>query len=488
MKRTTILLLLLFLSTGTAIAADTPQNLTATTFETEVFLNWNDDPNADNFSVYRYLPSMLYTEETLVLDGVIDDTYKDAGANKAVAFSPNPVNENDYDVFRILRNDTYVFMTAETIDADTITNDDIAAVYVDFDQDGLTKDVDLKYQLSENGIATRQRWNGASWSSYSGTGATGVTVGEGTGNVVYELWVPIAEMPGFTNETQHDILIERSHDSGPADPRIYTYQPRTGIPTDTTNWAPLNITILENQTPLIEFKTTESQYTIENLEPFDFYHFGVSSFELGVESEISYIDAITEPRTTYNVSGNVYNSNTGDPIFDSVVTLTDSYPVDSTTTNIDGYFEFTGVINDSYTLTVDKEQYVIKNTSVIIDGNNATGLNIFLQKQVSNPMMPVSVFIFLVVICLGATGYAWMKHDDENYTDVISSFVAAITAGIATFALYGGITYTAGMAQEVFRSNSLAIFLALWSVIMGMFMFVKIADKFTTASDRWMKR
>lgn len=190
----------------------------------------------------------------------------------------------------------------------------------------------------------------------------------------------------------------------------------------------------------------------------------------------------------YSVSGNIYDSNTGDPAFNSDVKISNESISLETTTNIDGYFEFTTVQNGTYDIKIENNKYVDKSQTVVVDGDNETELNIFLEKQVSNPMMPVSVFIFLVIICLGATGYAWMKQDDENYTDVISSFVAAITAGIATFALYGGITYTAGMAQEVFRSNALAIFLALWSVIMGMFMFVKIADKFSNAGDRWMRK
>ena len=89
------------------LGANEPENLTAVTYPTSIDLQWDDVGGASHYSVYRYLPSMLFTNETIVLDGVIDDEFLEDGANKAIAFSPHQPFENSYDTFYILRNNTY---------------------------------------------------------------------------------------------------------------------------------------------------------------------------------------------------------------------------------------------------------------------------------------------------------------------------------------------------------------------------------------------
>jgi|SRR6056297_2085206 len=106
-------------------------------------------------------------------------------------------------------------------------------------------------------------------------------------------------------------------------------------------------------------------------------------------------------------------------------------------------------------------------------------------------MMPLGVFGAMILIAVLATAYAWMKNDDDNYTDVIASFVAFVVLGITSFAFYGGITYTAGTDIIVYRSNAVGYLLTVWAVIMGLFGFVKIYDAFNknmSGMDGWMKK
>ena len=187
------------------MAANGPENLTAIFDVDHVHLDWDDIPNATNYTVCQALPSTLWTDETPVFDGIIDQVFWD-DAHRAVAFSPNPPYEDAYDIFMSLRNETTVFFVADTQDNDIHSDDDTVAVYIDYDRDGLTSSIDKKYEIEEDGTVNRYRWNGVSWIGQPGSSAIGMTSGAGSSEPIYEMWVPRSEI-GFGNDTVYDILI-----------------------------------------------------------------------------------------------------------------------------------------------------------------------------------------------------------------------------------------------------------------------------------------
>lgn len=428
-----LLFIFLFLAVP-ASAANEPENLTAIAYPTYIELYWDDVAGASHYSTYRYLPAMLWTDETMILDGAVDSAFLVDGANKAIAYSPNPPYDSAYDTFYILRNSTYVFMAANTLDNDLFV-DDTASVYVDFDRDGLTAGVDLQYEIEEDGTVNRNRWQGASWNNYGGSGAIGAVTGAGTSNPVYELWVPIAEMPGFTNETWHYILIERSDSH--TTPTVYNYQPRDADPTSTDNWAPLNITTLANQTFFNLYNTTESESVITGLDPVDLYYFGVSSTVSGVESNQTTISVITLNTPTYNVSGCIHDAETGAVIFDATVSIADGFVSGTTTTDINGQYAFSGLINNSYCINVSKTGYDDAQLCTIVFGDDIENHDIYMDKSIQDEI-PMWMFMFFVLINIGTIVVAFHNDYGTGIFNIFCSFIATILAYLNSKILING--------------------------------------------------
>jgi len=418
-----------------ASAANEPQNLTAVPFITHVELQWDDVGGASHYSVYRYLPSMLWTNGTLELDGIIDSEYLEDGSNKAVAFSPNPPYDNAYDTFYILRNGTYVFLAADTYDNDFL-EDDTASVYVDFDNDGLTNNVDLQYEIQEDGDVVKRKWVSGTWNAQS-TGAIGAVSGAGTSTPTYELWVPISELPNFGNETFHHILIERS-DSHTI-PTIYQYQPRTALPTSTDGWAPLDITTVENQTFFSYFNVTESEATITGLDPFDLFYFGISATVSGVEYDQSTISFVTLNTATYNVSGRIHDTETLLPIANADVVLTDSFVTAIDVTDVNGNYYFSGVIADDYTVTAIKQGYDNEVLVTVVIDADIENHDMFMAKSIQDEI-PLWLFVLFVLINIGAIVVAFRSDSDEEtgIFNIFCAFIATVLSYLNSKILING--------------------------------------------------
>jgi predicted ferric reductase len=103
-------------------------------------------------------------------------------------------------------------------------------------------------------------------------------------------------------------------------------------------------------------------------------------------------------------------------------------------------------------------------------------------------MMPVTVFLLLVIFSFLSIAYAWIRTDYENYTDIIACILSVVLLGVSAYALYGGITYTAGVDIIIYRSNAVAYLLTFLSVIMGLFTFVKITDRIQDETGGWMRK
>jgi len=416
-----------------ASAANEPQNLTAVPFATYVELQWDDVGGASHYSIYRYLPSMLWTDEIIVLDGIIDAEYLEDGANKAVAFSPNPPYDNAYDTFYILRNGTYVFLAASTFDNDFL-EDDTASVYIDFDNDGLTNNVDLQFEIQEDGDVVKRKWVSGSWASQPTT-ATGAVSDAGTSTPMYEMFIPISELSSIENETFYHILIERSDSH--TSPTIYQYQPRTALPTSTDGWAPLNITTVENQTFFSYFNVTESEATITGLDPFDLFYFGVSATISDVEYPQSTVSFVTLNTATFNVSGCIHDAETLLPVANAEVVLTDSFVTAIDITDVNGVYGFSGVIADDYTITAIKHGYDDEVLVTVVIDEDITQHDIFMDKSIQDEI-PLWLFVVFVLINIGAIVVAFHNDEETGIFSIFCSFIATILAYLNSKILING--------------------------------------------------
>lgn len=435
MNRTIPLILIILLLALPASAANEPQNLTAIPFSTYIEFDWDDVGGASHYSVYRYLPAMLWTDETIVLDGIIDSAFTDDGSQRAIALSPNPINPDDFDTFYILRDATWVYMAANTFDND-ILEDDTASVYVDFDRDGLTPNVDLQFEIQEDGDVVKRKWTGSSWVSVGGSGSIGAIGNAGTGNPVYELWVPIAELPSFANESWHYILIERSDSH--TSPTIFNYQPRNALPTSTANWAPLNITTAANQTFFSYFNITDSEATVLGLTPLDWYRFGFTSTVSGVESNQTTIDVITINTPTYNVSGCVHDEETRVPVVNATVSIEDGFVSDVTVTDVLGRYSFNGLIDDSYHIEFTKKGYNDASKGLIILGSDVDNYDLFMTSLPNNET-PRWMYIAIIIIDILLIYYSFTTEDKSYYTDIITSLMSIFFSVLIAYNSFIGV-------------------------------------------------
>ena len=452
-----------------ASAANEPENLTADWDQTFVILDWDDVPSATQYNISRYLPAMLWTDTPPTLDGVIDQVYIN-DSHRAVQFSPNPPYANAYDTFYILRNDTYVYLASDTRDDDILTDDDWAGVYVDYDRDGLTNAVDVHYRIVEDGTILRERWSGSAWSTWAGSAATAAVTGAGTSHPIYELFIPMSELDGFTNESIHDILIERSSQELP-EPRIYKYQPTAGLPTTTDDWTFLYITNESGQEYFNLFNTTESTYTLTGLDPFDWYKFGVSSLVAGETSNNTIISGITT-QTRWFVSGHVYDEASGEPVRNGVIYATDTVTTCVDETNNTGYYHLCGLVNDSYTITAVKDGYTTATEGVVIAGENET-VDVFMSTMGGNKI-PLMLFIFIAIIDIGCIAMAFINYEESGITQIFASFMATIISYMLSKMVINGQLVESFEFASVIQNAAIGYLFTYVAIIMVIITMIRV--------------
>ena len=87
----------------------------------------------------------------------------------------------------------------------------------------------------------------------------------------------------------------------------------------------------------------------------------------------------TEVDTTCKISGTVIENETGDPVYNATVTLSPSYG--NTFTGSDGRFEFIGLEEKQYTVTVQKSGYITNRKIVTTKAGETVNIAITLDKQ-----------------------------------------------------------------------------------------------------------
>ena len=201
---------------------NSPQNLSATPTTNSVLLNWSNVTNVDKYSIYELEEGIVWFDTQPVLDGIIDNIYLELSHQFHIN-SPNPVNNNDFDVLYMGRDAEFVYLSGTAIDNDGLSLDDYARLYIDFTKDGLSTD-DLMYQIRENGAASCNGWSGIVWTPCGSSGVTGTTTGAGTNSIIYELRVPVSELPtNWVNGTNVRMLLEREDTF--QNPNVFSYYP-----------------------------------------------------------------------------------------------------------------------------------------------------------------------------------------------------------------------------------------------------------------------
>jgi len=426
MKRFIILLLLsLFIHTA---GAGPVTNLTATPYTDSIDLTWSGD--STYYTVGIENDTIIYTDTPpYLLDGIIDPVYA-ALSHTFTVYTPNPVYLNQYDEIYLLHDGDYIYIGADCNDNDAKSYDDGVRFFIDVDGDGLDLD-DRSYTIFENNLVKRYDYNGAGWSQVP-TAADGAVSGAGTTNFQMEFKIPLTELgPAMVNGSWHKILIRR--ECAALNPTVYRYYPHeqcvSADELDSTDWADMQLADEGETTAAFITETSNTYYTVNsNLCPFNWYRLWVCPED--DYGNCTKTETITLNTPLYNVTGCVYDHDTGDQLFNAVVYVTNSFVSTSTLTNRTGCFELQGIYNGSFTITAQKDNYINYSVPVLIDGADVTGLELYLQYDPSADITENSttdiktvylmtavalVFLIISIFCICSKG-----------VDVVSLFTMLI--------------------------------------------------------------
>lgn len=412
MKR--LLFLLLLISTA---AAGPVTDLEATPYIDSIDLSWSGD--STYYTVGIENDTIIYTDTPpYPLDGIIDPVYA-ALSHTYTIYTPNPVYVNQYDEIYLLHDENYIYVGADCNDNDAKSYDDGVRFYIDVEGDGLDLS-DRSYVIYENGLVKRYNYNGVGWSQ-APTAADGAVSGAGTTNFQMEFEIPLTELgPAMIDGSWHKTLIRR--ECAALNPTVYRYYPHEQcVPadeTDSTDWADMQLADEGETTAAFIAETNNTYYTVNsNLCPFNWYRLWVCPED--DYGNCTKTETITLNTPLYNITGCVYDHDTGDQLFNAVVYVTNSFVGASTLTNRTGCFELQGLYNGSFTITAQKDNYINYSVPVVVDGADVTGLELYLRydptaditesattdvKTVYLMTAVALVFLFLSVWCLCAHG------------------------------------------------------------------------------------
>jgi len=365
------------------------QNLTATPFQTYAYLEWDAVPTATNYTLSFPEPTILWLGNLTppTLDG-IEDTDIVNFSQKGVLRTPNPVNPLDYDyIYSVKDNDT-LYMGGTTIDNDDSANDDSIAVYFDFAQDGLTHDVDVGYVLDESGLLKRYRWSNVSedWGVWGGSGATSAVGGAGTNNVVYEIFIPLSELPLLQVGTDVDLIVQRENTDVAT---VQSYFPdATGESiTNTSGWQYMHVSNSTDPVTILTYNTTNNYYNVTPVDIYSWYEVGVKAYAAGQYGTESFVEFISLSYPRWTVSGYITDAVTGLGIPDVVVKITDTFTLVYNVTDSNGFYTSNGLHNDSYTIIANKTAYLENSINVTVAGANLTNQDISMIPSVTDIMI-----------------------------------------------------------------------------------------------------
>ncbi|SDF47036.1 hypothetical protein SAMN04488589_0619 [Methanolobus vulcani] len=88
-------------------------------------------------------------------------------------------------------------------------------------------------------------------------------------------------------------------------------------------------------------------------------------------------------------------------------------------------------------------------------------------------MIPWEIWATLIAIAIIGTAYSWRIRDDNNYTDIITGFVAVVFWLIAGISLFGTGVVTQTMA---YANSSMAWMFIAVGIIQALIVFIGATD------------
>lgn len=407
-----LLLLILLISTANASPIT---GLNAVPSTSDIYLYW-DDTGATNYTTALENYSIVYTDSAIdITDGVLDDEFIES-SYKYLLRTPNPVTSNQYDEAYVLIDDDYEYFGTLCHDDSTSAVNDYLMVYIDVQNDGLDT-LDRAYQIRENGGISRYRWTGSSWGIYPGSSASGTTSGAGTQTIQMEFRVPLTEISGedFEYGMYHRTLFERRNWD------VQTFFPCAELHTvdtdDSSTWNRLEYMLEGNESITIQSVTTSTSNTFDGLCPYTWYRAWV--YPDGNVDDAAKVGVITLDLPRYNVTGCVYDYDTGAPLFNALVLIENGFAFESVYTNISGCYKLVNVYNGTYIVLAEKEGYANASGFVTVAGDDAVGDELYLRYDPAADVTESAttdtntvylltvvalVFLFLSVWCMCAHG------------------------------------------------------------------------------------
>ena len=181
----------------------------------------------------------------------------------------------------------------------------------------------------------------------------------------------------------------------------------------------------------------------------------------------------------YSISGYVFDMNS---IALSGAAVSDNQSINSTTTNVSGYYSMGGYVNGSYTIEASLSGYVSNSTISTVDGSDLTNQNITLAEDVSVGLsnMPYQIYIMLIIINILAIYYSFVTTDTSYYTDIITSlFACTISFIIAHNSIIGihiGYALQTSVQYDSYSSLPLGVLFGGIGAMMLIFFIVKILE------------
>lgn len=497
----TICMLMLIFPCGIVSAAIT--NLNTVSSMNALYIEW------DNGSVEKTIglenDTILYTATAPTIDGVLEPYYEGVSCQYNI-YSPNPTFVNQLDNVWMLYDTNYVYVGLLAHDADNVTNDEALRLYIDVDNDGLDTVQDVMYEFNEVGTVNRYKWNGGSWANSPGTGATLAITGAGTNEYQMEARVPKAEITGigFANGYQTQTMLRRTHKIPPDLFRYYPHLQNGLLVNDVNTWANIRFVPAGGNPFTTVGTTTENEFNITGLGSFNWYRINVS--ETLTPSSFAITEAVTTNELQYQVTGAVYNSATGEPIYNTRVhavykgdTVREDY------TNITGQFVLSGLFNRSYEIHASKDG-VESIIGVDMRNGDIQELEFYLEPvpadvEVERATSEVWILYVLILAMFGFLFFSlWlMLGDGANVASIFTMTIAALAAfKISNLWIDGTLTHTVKLMSpdgtivsttDVIRNTAMSsifeyigIGLAIL-ILLQLYMFIKGSKKETEGDD-----
>jgi hypothetical protein len=351
------------------------ENVTITPDIDSAIISWDALLNAVSYKLDVLQPTLNKINDTdaPTIDGLIDDIYL-TNAQEGIIRSPNPVDINVYEsLYGLHDNDSFYFIS-DAHDNDVDATDDMIKIAFDITGNGLTTD-DRQFIVTEYGETFGFEWTGSAWTINSSITYDCAVTGAGTSDIIFELEIPKSEL-NIVEGTYTVLAIERSHSDGGVIVQSY-YPDQTAFSFYNPNgWATVFIAEEVGVAPFNSYTTTNTTYTLTDLDEYSLYNVIITAFNGLVYSEPVLTNFTTSSYELYTIDGYIFDSVTLSPLNNSYVSAIDSYTTDYAVTDENGYYLLDSLRSDDYTLYVSSTGYTNTSYPITVASANQSNVNI----------------------------------------------------------------------------------------------------------------